>query len=174
MALAGSRSGFSLDITSFLTKITAAKKEYDRWAAKAIKLGALLYVREIKKTLSLPGTGRARKVKGRKGVRGGTTRTGRAKFRVVGGSNRASAPGNPPAVDTGRLRSSITYEIERQFLVFVAKVGTDIEYAKILEFGGHTGRGHATFIAARPYMLTTLERIKPELNALFQRVLSGG
>lgn len=159
MARAGIRSGFSLDPTGLLRGFIAAQKEYNRRALKAIKLGALFFEAEIKKELSKPGTGRARKVKGIKGGRGG--------------SNRASAPGEPPAVDFGRLRSSITHEIEKEFLSFVAKVGTNVEYAKILEFGGHAGRGGVTFIAARPYMLPTLIRIRPQLISIFQKALSG-
>lgn len=165
MAIGATRSSFLLDPTNLFRGLVAAKKEYDRRALRAIKLGALFFVAELKKELSKPGTGRARKTKGRKGTRrAGVTGTGRARFRTASGSNRASAPGEPPAVDLGRLRASITHIIEKEFLTFVAQVGTNVEYAPDLEFGTKN-------MAARPFMLTTLARIRPQLIVIFQRVL---
>ena len=38
-------------------------------------------------------------------------------------------------VDTGRLRSSITSQIERDGATIVGVVGTDVEYASFVEFG---------------------------------------
>jgi HK97 gp10 family phage protein len=50
--------------------------------------------------------------------------------------HRASAPGQPPAVDTGRLRASITHTLpERDERGLRVRVGTDVEYARYLEFG---------------------------------------
>ncbi len=64
-----------------------------------------------------------------------------------GRSHQASAPGDGPAVDTGRLRQSIA-------VVRVAdghyKVGTNVQYAPFLEFG--TRR-----MAPRPFMRPALE-----------------
>lgn len=169
MAIGGARSSFSLDPTGLFRGLAAAKKEYDRRALKAIKLGALFFEAEIKKELSKPGTGRARKTKGRKGTRkAGVTATGRARFRTVSGSNRASSPGEPPAVDLDGLRSSITHVIQKEFLVFIAQVGTNVEYAPALEFGRKDGS-----IKPRPFMLTTLARIRPKLIVIFQGALSG-
>lgn len=175
MAIAGGlRAKFALDISSFMAGLEKAKKEYDRRAKRAITKGTLLYEREVKKELSKAGTGRARKIKGAKGTRrAGVTETGKARFRTVSGSNRASAPGEPPAVDTGLLRASITHLIEKEFFAWVGKVGTNVEYAAILEFGGYAGRNKSTFIAARPYMLITLTRIRRQLIRLFERELSG-
>lgn len=47
----------------------------------------------------------------------------------------ASSPGNPPAVDTGRLRASITHRLEWEAGGAAAYVGTSVEYARHLEFG---------------------------------------
>lgn len=71
-------------------------------------LGAAL-VRQIKLTLSLPGTGRLYK-RGRK-------------------FHRASAPGHPPAVDRGLLRNSIGMADTPTGV----RVGTGVEYAPPLE-----------------------------------------
>jgi len=44
----------------------------------------------------------------------------------------ASAPGGPPAVQEGHLRASITYRL----LGRVLRVGTNLVYAALLQFGG--------------------------------------
>lgn len=165
MAVAGLRAKFALDTSSFNAGLKKAKAEYDRRAKRAITKGALFFEREIKKELSKLGTGRARKIRGRRGTRrAGTTETGKARFRTVSGSNRASAPGQPPAVDTGQLRASITHLVKKEFFAWVAQVGTNVEYAAALEFGTST-------MAARPFMLTTLARIRPQLITIFAKEL---
>jgi phage gpG-like protein len=159
MAVAGGfRSSFALDTSSFMAGIRRAKAEYERRARQAINLGVMLFEREVKKELSKPGTGRLYKRRRRRG---------RGQF------HRASAEGHPPASDMGILRSSITHLVERELLAWVGQVGTDAPYARILEFGGYTGRGGATFIAARPFILTTLERIRPQLLIIFAATLGG-
>lgn len=45
--------------------------------------------------------------------------------------HRASAPGEPPASDTGRLMSSYTFQVGFGYV----DVGTNVQYAKWLEFG---------------------------------------
>lgn len=160
----GLKAVFGLDTTSFTAGLKKAAKEYDRRAKRAITLGVLFFESEVKKELSKPGTGRARKTKGKRGLRGGV--------RLVSGSNRASAPGHPPAVDTGQFRSSITHLVEREFVAWVGKVGTGIKDTKGRSIGAHLEFGTSK-MAARPFMMVTLERIRPQLLALFSRVLSG-
>lgn len=161
----GFKPSLVLDKSSFLVGIERIAVQYDRNAKRAITLGTILFVREVKKELSKPGTGRARKIKGKRGIRGGTTKTGRARIRLVSGKNRASAPGEPPAVDFGRLRASINRLVEREFAVWVGEVGTDLDYGFWLEFG-------TTEMAARPFLQTTLERIRPQLLELFAITLA--
>lgn len=60
-----------------------------------------------------------------------------------------SAPGEFPAVDTGRLRASITHQVVEEDGDEVAYVGTNVEYARDLELG--TSR-----VAARPFMVPSL------------------
>lgn len=164
MAVSGGlRSVFALDTSGLKLGLNAAILEYNRRAKKAITKGALLLEREIKKELSKPGSG--------------MINVGRSKSRKVKGirvfsadkSNRRSAPGEPPAVDTGRLRASITHLVEKEFLAWTAQVGTNVEYAAALEFGRKDGS-----IEARPFMLTTLARIRPQMLVLFQVTLSSG
>lgn len=93
-------------------------------ARKVITLEALEIQRELRKKLSQPGTGRMYR-----------------KGNVV---HVASAPGEPPAVDTGRYRNSITPTF---FLGgMAAEVGTRlVPYPKLLEEGSPGG-----MIAPRP------------------------
>ncbi|BDP42923.1 hypothetical protein DAETH_28920 [Deinococcus aetherius] len=62
----------------------------------------------------------------------------------------ASAPGDPPAVDTGRLRQSI---VALKIAPGRWRVGTNVEYAFWLEFG--TRR-----IAPRPFMRPAAEKVR--------------
>lgn len=70
-------------------------------------------------------------------------------------THTASAPGDAPAVDTGRLRGSIA---ANQLAPYRWRVGTNVKYAAFLEFG--TRR-----IAPRPFMRPSLE----ELQQRFRR-----
>ena len=65
--------------------------------------------------------------------------------------NGPSAPGEAPAVDTGRLRASIAHRVEMESGEAVAFVGTNVEYAPYLEFG-------TTRMQPRPFMVPAIER----------------
>jgi phage gpG-like protein len=58
-----------------------------------------------------------------------------------------SQPGEFPRKQTGRLRATITYEVDTDLMV--ARVGTNLKYGKFLELG--TRR-----MAPRPYLRKTL------------------
>jgi hypothetical protein len=45
-----------------------------------------------------------------------------------------SKPGQPPAVQTGRLRNSVTHQAA-QPATLLARAGTNVGYGKLLEFG---------------------------------------
>jgi len=79
------------------------------------------------------------------------------------GSHRASAPGQAPTVLTGDLRASITHTVIKIGLFLTAIVGTDKEYAPMLEFG--TSR-----MSPRPFMRVTVARIQP----ILWRIMAGG
>lgn len=61
-----------------------------------------------------------------------------------------SLPGNPPAPDTGNLRASIHYTLGETENGCIARIGTDVEYGKHLEFG--TSR-----MAPRPWLKPALD-----------------
>jgi len=69
----------------------------------------------------------------------------------------ASAPGQPPAVDTGRLRASITHEVCKESNQIIGLVGTNVEYAPHLEFGTNK-------MAARPFLRPALFNNIPEIK----------
>lgn len=131
-------------------------------AERAVDAVGLALLQQTQDNLATPGRGRIRGT--------GRTRVGKGSFRRVkngdgvrvlkrvtrgvakvniDNTNRASAPGDPPAPDTGALRSSITYE--RAGLR--AQVGTNLAYAKPLEYG--TPR-----IAPRPFLRPAVAAIR--------------
>jgi len=76
-----------------------------------------------------------------------TTKTGRKRRRRIDPrtGKRAertgtyhSTPGEPPRVQTGTLRRSITYELHP--VLPIARVGTNVEYGKWLEIGVRGGK----------------------------------
>lgn len=88
---------------------------------------------QAKRLASTPGRGRTY-------TRGGVTHV-------------ASAPGDPPAVDTGRLRASIGSELARDAQGLFVRIGSNYETALWLELG--TRR-----MAARPFLVPALPAAK--------------
>lgn len=73
------------------------------------------------------------------------------------GNHTASSPGEPPAVDTGRLRNSIDHAIGADHV----DVGSSVAYAPYLEYG--TSR-----MAARPFMRPAIAEARPLIEALIR------
>lgn len=74
--------------------------------------------------------------------------------------HRASAPGEAPATDTGRLANSIQADIEgKQATVF-----TNVEYAPWLEFGTQA-------MKPRPFMYPALELERPKWKSRLNRIV---
>ena len=106
---------------------------------------------ELRITLSKKGTGVA--------YRGG--KKGKGSYR------RRSAPGEPPAVDTGTLRNSV--QSKPQYVAgtgmtsivltgLVAGVNKDARIPRWLEYGTPSGR-----MKARPFIAPSLEAIRPSV-----------
>lgn len=74
--------------------------------------------------------------------------------------NRPSRPGEPPRRRTGRLSGSIAHEVNKGELV--ARVGTNVLYAKFLELG--TRR-----MSARPFIRPALQRERFALGRILGR-----
>ena len=74
----------------------------------------------------------------------------------------ASIPGNPPAIDTGRLVNSINYIVDVYTKGYAAEVFASTKYAYWLEFGT-TKKDGTTKMAARPFMQPALESSKQKI-----------
>jgi hypothetical protein len=106
------------------------------------------------------------------------TRTGQPyKVSKTGRMHIASAPGEPPAVLFGNLRNSMGRTPPKwEGWTLNSEVGTGLgvssageiaaTYSRILEYGGFTKPG--TYIAKRPYMQPTADRMEPKITAIFE------
>lgn len=75
-------------------------------------------------------------------------------------THRASAPGEAPARDSGRLDNSIQADIQgKQATVF-----TNLEYAPWLEFGTQK-------IEPRPFMVPAMEKERPKFEQRLSRIV---
>ncbi len=110
--------------TAKLRDITAALQAAH---PKAVQRAALVLQGAIKQTLSQPGRGRLYKSRGvtAKLARKGTKKRARQ-------MHQASAPGDPPAIDTGFLRGSVVLNPQSDGTV---RVGPAAHYAAALEYG---------------------------------------
>lgn len=77
-------------------------------------------------------------------------------------THRASAPGEPPATDTGYLVSNIFTNIDTDGLG--ASVESRAEYSSYLEFGTEN-------MAARPFLQPALEENKPQIRRLQRQMV---
>lgn len=124
-------------------------------AGKAAERTILLYQNELKKELSQKGSGRVYRG-GRKGQ--GTLRT-------------RSAPGQPPAVDTGELRRSV---LAQPTSSKASSGGTRVVRYRILgikRYGFMLDQGTAR-IKARPWIKAPRERVVKQVPNIFNRYMT--
>lgn len=100
-----------------------------------------------KRLLSLPGTGRVYTT--------GFFTDAEGRVRPVGRRvpHQASAPGEPPAVDTGLLRASVRHELATEGDELAAYVGSDLKISTWLETGTRK-------MAPRPFLQPALDAAK--------------
>jgi phage gpG-like protein len=146
-------------------------KSFDDWTGNVQQLSpkgkrviGLTLVAAIKEELSTPGKGKFRKGETKRLGKGGrrkdgTVKTsGRARTRL---GTRASAPGDPPAPDSGALRNSVKYHEQKGKDV----VGVDQPQAPALEFGTKTaGKKHNVTILPRPFMRPAFQKVRDKLG----------
>lgn len=79
-------------------------------------------------------------------------------IRKISKGQPPSRPGEPPHVLTGRLRQSITHQVEVVGREVIGRVGTNVEYGRRLELGfvGTDSLGRNVNQAQRPYLRPTL------------------
>ena len=111
----------------------------------------------------------------------GTKEAARIALEIIGSRAETHAKEAVP-VDTGRLRNSITHEVEGDGQAVV--IGTNVEYAPFVELG-HTQepgryvpklhkRLKVAFVPAKPYLRPAVENFTDEYNQILERVFSGG
>jgi len=106
-------------VKSFVPRV---KRQMSREVEQLITRTAIAYQTEVKRLmLSSPRGGRIYRVS-KAGVR-------RPRF------HKASAPGEPPAVNTAQLLKSISFKIAPIAKGIQALVGSSVKYASWLEFG---------------------------------------
>lgn len=76
-------------------------------------------------------------------------------------THQASAPGQAPATDTGRLANSVVY---RRLGLMTAEVSTPVRYGSMLEYG-------TLRIKARPAWRPAVELMRPKFNRRLQAAL---
>jgi HK97 gp10 family phage protein len=81
-------------------------------------------------------------------------------------THTASAPGQPPMSDTGRLANSIEFDKSVFGGNLTATVGSRLAYALYLEYG--TSR-----MSARPFFRPAVERMQPKFVADLEAAISG-
>lgn len=87
----------------------------------------------------------------------------RARAEIQGTAYQASAPGEPPAQRTGRLRQSffLTVDPDPKGEKWYANIRTNVKYADDLEYG--TER-----VDPRPFMKPAVEKALPEAKRIYE------
>lgn len=80
--------------------------------------------------------------------------------------HQASAPGDPPAVDEGKLRASYGFNVERGSIEDVLVFGTGDPKAKYLEFG-------TRHILPRPHLRPLMNRNRPRVREVLADGIEG-
>lgn len=83
--------------------------------------------------------------------------------RTLSISPSPSSPGQPPGVDTGTLRRSVQIDRSRVDSDLLARVGTNVEYGRYLEYG-------TIKMAARPWLRPTLSKFKGKIASFFRGI----
>ncbi len=129
----------------------ALKRQIHAELGRRLDACAIVVENHAKVLISVDGTARVATVKvdskGRK--RKGT--------KLVYGAN-PSKPGEPPHVQTGRLRASVAHER----VGLVARVGTSLLYGRWLELG-------TVHMAARPWLRRALFECSAQIRAILGR-----
>jgi hypothetical protein len=130
---------------------------------------------EIVEMLGRPGTGRMY-VKGQNPFASAKTRREKAVQAISDGTSvratgfhRASAPGEPPAADTGNLRRNVTIAKPTMINEENAvgwRIGVAVKYARALEFGYPKRR-----LLPRPYAIPSIEKVKKEAPQMIAKAL---
>lgn len=126
-----------------------AKRRGERALVNFLYAASINVEDRAKQLLSVPGTGR-----NRRDVRGRYLKAAKG---IV-----HSPPGEPPYKQTGRLRASVIREVDEN--EFKARVGTNLEYGKHLEFGTSQG------LLPRPWLRRALAESRAKISDIAARL----
>ncbi len=147
------------------------KAQLEHQVRQNVMKAGLHFRNELVKTVNNEGTGREYPVPGTGRIeqveiinkRG---RKQKVRKRVNATMHRASAPGEPPAVLFGQLKTHMAVEFVEEGSRFIARVGPrGVPYAKRLEFGFNAkdSLGRRYNMAPRPYFMKTYMEQKETL-----------
>lgn len=85
-------------------------------------------------------------------------------------THKASAPGQPPMSDTGRLANNIYFE---RLGDLTAAVGSTLIYAVYLEYGTSTMNFARGVGGPRPFFRPAIEKMRPKFRDKLEVALSG-
>ncbi len=136
------------------------------------------YANEVKLRMrNSPATGRIYGLRRTRRLKRGTKRYLGPGF-APGKYHRASAPGEPPAPDTGALLQSVTWRVRQSGEQWFAEVGSNLPYALYLEYGAAAGvKNRSGKITKVQWILFPRPVWGPSLWALrprFREILGGG
>ena len=133
------------------------QKYLDAEMNRRLDASAIEVANHVKELLSAEGTGqRKRRVRNKKGKLVTSKK-------LVYNAN-PSKPGDPPALQTGRLRGSYAWERNG----FVRRVGTNVKHGRPLELGAPK-----IHLAARPHLLRALMERRARIDALMRKPITG-
>lgn len=150
----------SMKVVFFADRVIAGVDE--KVAKPLVTMAASEFANEVKELMrSSPASGRWYRSK----------RTRKA-------MHRASAPGEPPAPDTGDLLKSIMFVVRKTPLGWIGEVGSRLKYARYLEFGAARGavtrarnmRGRFTKAFGMQWMLFPRPAWGPALKTIRARM----
>lgn len=84
-----------------------------------------------------------------------------------GRTHQASAPGEPPAEITGRLARSIRWTRMTDTPGSFATAGSNLSYARVLEFGGMNDDGQ--WVASRPFLFPAFREAINQAEIMLKR-----
>lgn len=137
---------------SLSVKLNAIGRRTGQEVGRAIRRGGLAIENAaVDKIISPPKTGRIYASKHRKGA-----------------THQASAPGEAPAADSGRLHQSITsVQTVNGPERYVSETAANAPYAIALELG-------TSKIAPRPYMGPSFDEVRPQVEASIRAAVIRG
>ena len=129
----------------------AFEKKLFAHVKRNLAAACIALVNHAKTLISIEGTGKVRE------------RDSRGKFKrtkLIYNAN-PSSPGEPPHVQTGRLRGSVAFEV-LTLGSMIGRVGTNLKYGRWLELGTKK-------MAARPWLRRSLLELKAAIAAIICR-----